>query len=107
MVFPEGELLNLLSGRPNPLRHALYLPGYLDDANEADVLAELEAARPAAIVVWRRSTGEYGRGQFGADYGRLIADWIRDHYDAVPVELSGAPRANAPFVLYRLRDRPS
>jgi len=78
VAFPEGELLNFLSGRSNPLRHALYLPGYLTDANEGEVLAELSNARPAAIVVWRRPAGEYGRGLFGEDYGRRIADWIRE-----------------------------
>jgi hypothetical protein len=106
VVFPEGELLNFLAGRANPLRHALYLPGYLTDANEADVLAELAAARPAAIVVWRRPTAEYARGLFGVDYGRRIADWIRDHYDVVPFE-QGAARANPTFTLYRLRERSS
>ena len=51
VVFPEGELLNFLSGRPNPVRHKLYLPGYLTDENEAQVLEELQAAKPAAIVL--------------------------------------------------------
>ena len=46
VVFPEGEVLNFLSGRPNPLRQKLYLPGYLTEANESAVIAELERARP-------------------------------------------------------------
>ena len=45
-VFPEGEVLNFLSIRPNPVRHMLYLPGYLTAQNEPAVLAEL-VARPA------------------------------------------------------------
>jgi hypothetical protein len=59
VVFPEGEILNLLAERPNPIRHKLYLPGYLTDANEPAVLAELEAARPAAVVIWNRPVTEY------------------------------------------------
>jgi hypothetical protein len=74
-VFPEGELLNFLSGRPNPLRHKLYLPGYLTEANEHAVIEELERTRPA-IVRWLRPTGEYARGLFGSDYGRGVAAWI-------------------------------
>ena len=104
VVFPEGELVNFLSGRPNPLRHELYLPGYLTDANEAEILAELEAARPAAIVVWRRPAAEYGRGLFGEDYGRSIAAWIAERYVAANGGAPGAARAHAPFTLYRRRD---
>ena len=74
-VFPEGEVLNFLSGRTNPLRQKLYLPGYLTDASEPAVLAGLERTRPA-IVRWLRPTGEYARGLFGSDYGRGVTAWI-------------------------------
>ncbi len=104
VVFPEGEVVNFLSGRPNPLRHELYLPGYLTEANESDVLAELERARPAAIVVWRRPTAEYGHGLFGEDYGRSIAAWIAGRYAISPIGAPPAARAHAPFTLYRRRD---
>ena len=40
------------------------------------MVAELDAARPAAIVVWLRPTGEYERGLFGRDYGKRVAEWI-------------------------------
>jgi hypothetical protein len=104
VVFPEGEILNLLSGRRNPIRHMLYLPGYLTDGNEAAVLAELEAARPAAIVIWNRPTSEYDRAAFGEDYGRRIREWIRANYDESGFRAPGAPRrANPRFVLARRR----
>jgi hypothetical protein len=100
VVFPEGEVLNLLSGRPNPIRHRLYLPGYLTEANEPAVLAELEAARPAAIVIWNRPTSEYDRSLFGEDYGRSIREWIRANYEETGFRAPGAPRrANPRFVL--------
>jgi hypothetical protein len=77
----------------------LYLPGYLTEANEGDVLAELASAPPAAVVIWRRPSGEYGRGLFGADYGRRVHDWIARHYDLEPFRAPGAPpRRNARFV---------
>ena len=104
VAFPEGEIFNLLSGRRNPIRHKLYLPGYLTDANEGAVLAELEAAPPAAIVIWNRPTSEYDRAAFGEDYGRRIRDWIRSNYDESGFRASGAPRrANPRFVLARRR----
>lgn len=80
VVFPEGEILNYLSNVPNPIRHTLYLPGYVTDHNEEAIVRELDRARPAAIVLWNRPTGEYGRGGFGADYGLAIARWIEKNY---------------------------
>ncbi|HYK40841.1 MAG TPA: hypothetical protein VE007_00535, partial [Thermoanaerobaculia bacterium] len=80
VVFPEGEILNFLTSRPNPIRHKLYLPGYLTAANEEEILAELRRARPAAVVLWPRPLGEYSRGEFGTDYGRRIRDWIAREY---------------------------
>jgi hypothetical protein len=74
-VFPEGEVLNLLTGRPNPLRHKLYLPGYLTARNERAVLDELRRTKPI-VVVWPRPVGEYGGGNFGEHYGKSLRDWI-------------------------------
>jgi hypothetical protein len=104
VAFPEGEVLNLLSGRRNPIRHMLSLPGYLTEANEPAVLAELEAARPAAIVIWNRPTSEYDRSAFGEDYGRRIRDWIRANYDETGFRAKRAPAREHPrFVLARRR----
>ncbi len=81
VVFPEGELFNQLTGWRNPLRHKLYLPGYLSADNESIVQNELTAARPAAIIVLSRATGEYGGGQFGQGYGASIRSWIEGRYE--------------------------
>lgn len=89
VVFPEGEVLNLMTGRPNPIRHKLYLPGYLSSGNEAQILGELERAAPAAVVVRCRPTSEYGASAFGAGYGERIADWIRRDYG---IDAAGACR---------------
>ena len=95
-VFPEGELLNFLSGRPNPIRHKLYLPGYLTAANEAEVLHELQANPPAAVVLWRRPVSEYDRALFGEDYGASIREWIDAHYALEPFRAAGSPRRAYP-----------
>ncbi len=103
VVFPEGELLNFLSGQPNPIRHKLYLPGYLTSENEGEIQRELASARPAAVVLWLRPTSEYGRGLFGVDYGRRLRAWIDRNYDLSSYRAPGAPaRANARF-LYGFR----
>ncbi|HEY3172089.1 MAG TPA: hypothetical protein VGK86_05855 [Thermoanaerobaculia bacterium] len=90
VVFPEGEILNFLSGRKNPVRHKLYLPGYVDDRNEGEILRELQMTSPAIVVIWRRPLGEYGRGVFGEGYGQRTRDWIEKHYVQRPVAAAGA-----------------
>jgi hypothetical protein len=106
VVFPEGELLNFLSSRPNPIRHRLYLPGYLTSANEPDVLRELETTRPAAVVLWQRPVSEYDRAMFGEDYGRNVRAWIDSNYELEPFRAAGAPpRSHPRFVLGLRRDR--
>jgi hypothetical protein len=90
-VFPEGEVLNFLAGRPNPIRHQLYLPGYLSADDEAQVLSELRTRPPAAVVFWRRPVSEYDRALFGEDYGQSIRAWIDETYDLQPFRARGAP----------------
>ena len=103
VVFPEGEVLNLLSSRRNPIRHKLYLPGYLTADNELEVLRELQAARPASVVLWRRPVTEYDRAMFGEDYGRRIREWIESEYRLEPFRASGAPPRANPRFEYGLR----
>ena len=55
-------------------------------------------ARPAAVVIWPRPLGEYGRAEFGVDYGARIRDWIRDDYVEIP---TGPGRERAPVVAVR------
>jgi Dolichyl-phosphate-mannose-protein mannosyltransferase len=99
VVFPEGELLNFLTGRRNPLRHRLYLPGYLTEGNELEVLRELERSAPAAIVLWRRPVTEYDRALFGEDYGLRIRAWIESNYRSAPIPRSSA-RVHSRFLLF-------
>ncbi len=103
VVFPEGEIFNYLSGRRNPIRHKLYLPGYLNAANESEILAELEVARPSAVVVWNRPLSEYGAGLFGEYYGRRIRRWIDRSYERRPFRADGPARGSV-FEYYVRRD---
>ena len=81
VVLPEGQLFNALTGLSDPLRHELLIPGYLTDENEPEVLAELERRAPRFVLLWPRATAEYGRAEFGADYGKKILAWVERHYD--------------------------
>src|SRR5262249_30594521 len=105
VAFPEGELLNFLAARPNPIRHKLYLPGYLTADNEPEILSELQRARPATIVVLRRQTSEYGPALFGEDYGLRIGEWIEATYR----KTEGLGKRSGPgdrrFLLYELAEK--
>ena len=103
VVFPEGELLNFLSGRPNRIRHKLYLPGYLTDDNEEEVLRELEANPPGAVVMWRRPLSEYDRALFGDDYGEKIRAWIDRNYALSGYRAPGAPERTNPRFVWGVR----
>jgi len=81
ICFPEGQLFNYLAGRRVPIRHNLYIPGYLTKGNEGEILDELRSRPPGAIVIWSRPAGEYGEGLFGVSYGREIQRWIDENYD--------------------------
>jgi hypothetical protein len=98
VVFPEGQIVNALSGRRNPLRQKLYIPGYLTSRDEAPLLQELARTRPRAIVVWPRLTTEYGPGRFGDDYAQSVLRWILDHYAEQPPPV---PRSRVRIFLSR------
>ena len=98
VVFPEGQVLNQLTGRIDPLRHKLLIPGYLTAENESAVLEELRRRAPRALVLWPRPTDEYGPAQFGVDYGRRIFEWIQANYEGPIVP---APRGSAKLYVRR------
>jgi hypothetical protein len=98
--FPEGEVVNYVSGRVNPIRHKLYIPGYLTDENEDEIVGELERARPRFALIWIRPTGEYGRSFFGQDYGAKIRRFLEANYDEVPL---GTRTLGRRLTVYRRR----
>ena len=100
-VFPEGEILNAMTGRPNPIRHKLYIPGYLTEDNEPQILAELERTPPEAVVVLYRPTSEYGPGGFASSYGRKIRTWIEKNYSVRAIDPRPGRAARWEIVAFR------
>jgi hypothetical protein len=100
VVFPEGEIVNYLSGLHNPIRHKLFIPGYLTAQNEGEIIEELERSRPAAVAVLFRPTGEYGHSEFGVTYGRRIWSWIERNYSIRRIDERGRPstRRSSPML---------
>jgi hypothetical protein len=99
VVFPDGAVLNFLSGRRNSLRHKLYVAGFLRASNEDAVLRELAARPPDAVVVLDRPDGYDPPRVFGRDYGSRVRRWLEEWYDLAPVAGTTAEPAGFPLLL--------
>jgi len=84
-VLPEGTALNFFTGRRNPLRDEIVLPGILDSSGEDAAIARLAAARPPLIFIANRATEEFGPKSFGLDYNRRLMSWIEQHYEVCAI----------------------
>jgi hypothetical protein len=106
VVFPEGEILNFLSDRRNPIRHKLYIPGYLTAENEPEILAELERSPPDVVVILYRPTSEYGPSNFGTSYGSRIRDWMDRNYEMRRINPGGNVSRMGSSALLGVRKKP-
>lgn len=75
--FPAMAAVNFLSGRPNPVRHDYFFPGRPARAEEARVVAELAAVRPAYVVTLN---DRFGFFQEAPTYYFLLRDYLRRSY---------------------------
>jgi hypothetical protein len=79
-VLPEGTSLIFLSGRRNPLRDEITIPGVLDAAAESNAIQQLQGARTRLILITNRPTTEFGPKAFGRDYCQRLMRWIEGNY---------------------------
>ena len=89
VAFPEGAMLNFLSGIRNPTPYTNFMPPELLVFGQERMLESLRAANPEWVLLVHKDTSEFGHRFFGLDYGRDIAAWIASNYD--PVSLTGQP----------------
>jgi hypothetical protein len=84
-VFPEGVMLNYLTGLRNPTPYFNFVPGELILFGEDRMLEAFESHAPDLVVLLHKDTSEYGFRFFGHDYGQKLAAWITAHYQPVVV----------------------
>jgi hypothetical protein len=77
-VLPEGTTLLFLTDRRNPLHEEITVPGFIEDEERA--IARLRSTGTRLVLVASRRTGEYGAAEFGRDYARSLAGFIRAAY---------------------------
>jgi len=91
-VFPEERLVNFLAERRQPTRDSGTGPGWLATRqDEEQCIAQLEARRPALIVLSDRRWPEFGAGDLGS-YNPTLVDWVEREYEPVLITSPGVVR---------------
>ncbi|HVY68832.1 MAG TPA: hypothetical protein VHH73_02825 [Verrucomicrobiae bacterium] len=82
LVFPEGIAVNYHLRVPTPLAELEFQPLSLGYVGSPQVLAELNANPPAAVILFAENLQEFSQPYFGADdtSGRDILHWLNEHY---------------------------
>lgn len=89
LVLPETHAVDALYGLKDVSPFLIHLPGWLDDRAERNLLRKVSRKPPDAIVVFRRSTEEFGVRPFGEGFGVLLAGWIQRNYQVMARTAAG------------------
>ncbi|HNH84635.1 MAG TPA: hypothetical protein PL157_19850 [Acidobacteriota bacterium] len=88
VVLPEGILLNYLLRIPNPTPFLAFTPyDLVSFGGEAHTVQVMSTHPPDFIVLVHRSFSDWDYPFFGQDpkYGKLMMDWVKEHYTQVRV----------------------
>jgi len=80
LVIPESNAVETLYRVQTVSPYVYYLPGWLDDRAEEELLKRFSAEPPDAVVVFSRPTFEFGVTAFGRGYGERLAQWVSQNY---------------------------
>lgn len=83
--MPEGTSINFLSGRPNPLRDEISLPGMVTLREEESAIRTLQNLSVPLVLIVNRSTAEFGQAAFGVDYETTLVSWIEKNYSVCAI----------------------
>jgi hypothetical protein len=96
LVFPEINAVDALFQvrSVSPLLH--YLPGWVDSRTESELIRRFDKDPPSSVILFQRSTSEFGTAPFGQGFGVALWDWCLRHYRVVVSSQRG--------VILRLRE---
>ncbi len=91
-AFPEGIAANYHLRVRSPLRELEFNPIILQFAGPQNVVAQLQAHPPDAVLLYHRNYADYGTPNFGVTEatGRGIAQWLVNH-DTVVYAIGRTP----------------
>lgn len=81
LVLPEGIMLNYQLRRRTPTGILNFMPPELSMFEQREIIAALEKAPPAVVVLVKRPTDVYGYPFFGEGYGEELLAWVRANYE--------------------------
>ena len=98
-VLPEGAVLNVLSGRPNPTPYVSIPNTDYPRYDDADLLAAYSNTPPDTLVLVKR----FGEPEFGRDYAQPLLSLLNPLYS--PAFAFAIPTASGPdtFILVATR----
>jgi hypothetical protein len=82
VIAPQLSALYTLSGRTDPLPQISLVPGALPSrSTQLGAIRELERAHVRFAITDRHEFREYGQSTFGGSFDRVLAGWIRRHFN--------------------------
>ncbi len=105
--IPYEPLYAFLSGREHAVRELLFAENMqISESREEEIIQTLETGRvPLAVVSSRKSSPEWGIGDFGKTHCRKLAAYLATRYEEVrglgPAEEAGSPTSYAIKILER------
>ena len=98
-VFPEGAVLNVLSGRPNPTPYVSLEEQALPRYDEAALLASYSNNPPDTIVLVRKQQDT----EFGTGYAKPLMALLASRYTPVYAYATPSPSGPVPYLLVATR----
>lgn len=80
LVLPEPNAVEALFELRSASPYLYHMPGWLDTRAEDTLLRRFEAQPPEVVVLFARTTWEYGIEPFGQGYGKRLASWLIQKY---------------------------
>ena len=109
LALPSDGGVYFMADRPPATYEVMFLPGLLDSAaDERRTIRRLETEQVRLTALSSRDFSAFGFPSFGADYNRLLDDWIRSdsrvlaRYGDVDKPVSGS-YPSAAFTVYERR----
>ena len=103
LVYPEGLVVNFLTGCPSDNKFYSLIPLYIETFGEDLIIKRLEIKKPKYIVISNYNTSDYYYAHFGGDYAGELYLYIINNY-----ELKKQIKNEFYFQIYELKNsRPS
>ena len=81
VVFPEGMIINFLSGRESDGFYNSLLPLYVETFGEDNIIEHFRENEPEMIILNNRSMKDYYFEYICNDYAREFCEFIVENYE--------------------------